>query len=256
MNTITKHVVGNMNRDAITGEPGAHPVATGVGSAGGAAIGAAVGTVLGPVGMMLGGTIGAIVGGAAGHDAGEGVDPTGEVEYWRATYSSRPYASAQHQFEADFGPAYRFGVDSRNQYHARQWDDALADHLRSEWDARRGMSTLSWAEAQPAVRDAWDRTDRTFSIYDASDRYYQPRFGEVEYRDHQRNFADYRNAFRYGSHARTMHPERVWDAAIEEELARGWPLARGTSTLSWEQSRSAVYDAWNRIEQSRTNAGV
>lgn len=39
------------NKDLITGEPGSHPVGTGVGASGGAVTGAAVGTmVAGPVG--------------------------------------------------------------------------------------------------------------------------------------------------------------------------------------------------------------
>jgi hypothetical protein len=248
MNTTSKLVIGDMNRDPISGEPGAHPVGTGIGSAGGAAVGATVGTLLGPVGMLVGGTIGAIIGGAAGHDAAEGVDPTGEVEYWRTLYSTRPYADPHYFFESDFRPAFAFGVESRHQYSARQWDDALADHLRDEWETRRGTSTLSWSQAQPAVRDAWDRTDRTVNVFAAADRYYESRFGNAEYRDQGLTFADYRGAYRYGTYARTMHPDRLWDAELEAELARGWPLARGTSTLGWEQSRAAVHDAWNSCE--------
>lgn len=256
MDIIRKHVVGDMNRDAISGEPGAHPIGTGLGSASGAAVGAVVGTLLGPVGMLIGGGIGAIVGGAAGHDAAEGIDPTGEVGYWRTTYGDRPYADPQYHFESDFRPAYEFGVDSRKQYIARQWDDALADHLRSEWDARRGSSTLNWSQAQPAVRDAWDRTDRTVNGFAASDRYYESRFGNAQYRGEGLTFADYRSAYRYGTYARTMHPDRLWGDEIEAELARGWPLARGASTLSWEQSRAAVHDAWDSLEESRATAAV
>lgn len=250
MNTITKHVAGDMNRDAISGAPGAHPLGTGIGAAGGAAVGAGVGTLLGPVGMLVGGTIGAIVGGAAGHDAAESIDPTSEVEYWRTTYSSRPYADPQYHFESDFRPAFQFGVDSRNQFIARQWDDALADHLHSEWDARRGTSTLSWSQAQAAVRDAWDRTDRTVNVFAASDRYYESRFGNAQYREEGLTYADYRGAYRYGTRARMMHPDRLWDAEIEAELERGWPLARAGSTLTWKQSRAAVHDAWNSIEEA------
>ena len=122
MDILTKQVVGDMNRDVISGALGAHPIGTGLGSAGGALVGAAIGTLLGPAGMLIGGGIGAIAGGAAGHDAAEGVDPTGEVEYWRTSYSSRPYADPQYHFESDFRPAFQFGVESRHQYIARQWD--------------------------------------------------------------------------------------------------------------------------------------
>ena len=65
------------NRDPLTGEPGSHPVGTGIGSAGAAAAGAAVGGVVGgPTGMLVGGAIGAVAGAVAGHAAGEGANPT------------------------------------------------------------------------------------------------------------------------------------------------------------------------------------
>jgi len=52
------------NRDPISGEPGAHPIGTGIGAAGGgaaagAATGMAVGTVAGPVGTAVGAAVGA-----------------------------------------------------------------------------------------------------------------------------------------------------------------------------------------------------
>ena len=49
------------NPDPITGEPGAHPVGTGLGAAGGAIAGAAIGTIGGPVGMAAGAVIGAVI---------------------------------------------------------------------------------------------------------------------------------------------------------------------------------------------------
>ena len=56
----------DLNRDPITGTPGAHPVGTGVGAAAGGAAGAAAGAVGGPLGMAAGAVIGAVVGGLAG----------------------------------------------------------------------------------------------------------------------------------------------------------------------------------------------
>ena len=68
------------NRDPLTGEPGAHPVGTGIGAVvGGAAAGAAAGTVAGPVGTAVGAAMGASVGGLAGKAAAEKIDPTVEV---------------------------------------------------------------------------------------------------------------------------------------------------------------------------------
>src|SRR5659263_510215 len=80
------------NPDPITGEPGSHPVGTGVGSAGGAAAGAAVGAAVGgPIGAVVGGVAGAVLGGGAGHAAGEAANPTVEKQYWENVYKTRPY---------------------------------------------------------------------------------------------------------------------------------------------------------------------
>ena len=67
----------DLNEDPITGEPGSHPVGTGLGAAGGAAAGAALGTAVGgPIGTVVGGIIGAVTGGLAGKDVAENLDPT------------------------------------------------------------------------------------------------------------------------------------------------------------------------------------
>src|SRR5687768_6817048 len=81
------------NEDPITGEPGSHPVGTGLGAAvGGAAAGAAAGAVGGPVGAVVGAVAGGVAGGLGGKALAENIDPTVESEYWRSNYSTRPYA--------------------------------------------------------------------------------------------------------------------------------------------------------------------
>jgi phage tail tape-measure protein len=61
----------------LTGNPGSHPVGTGLGAAGGAATGAVAGAALGgPVGAAVGAAVGGVAGAAAGHKAGEVVNPT------------------------------------------------------------------------------------------------------------------------------------------------------------------------------------
>ena len=88
------------NLDPITGEPGAHPVGTGLGAlACGAAAGAAVGTVVGPLGTAVGAAVGAIVGGMAGKAVAEAVDPTAEHAYWEAEHPRQPYHKDGYTFE-------------------------------------------------------------------------------------------------------------------------------------------------------------
>ena len=148
------------NRDPLTGEPGAHPMATGIGSAGGAAAGAAVGSVVGgPVGALVGGAVGAVAGGEAGHAAGEAVDPTAEMAYWRENFKRRPYYRAGSDFDA-YEPAYRYGWESATHPDNadRRFEDAEPD-LERGW-SRGERGTQTWYEVREATRDAWERVKK------------------------------------------------------------------------------------------------
>ncbi len=148
------------NRDPLTGEPGSHPVGTGIGSAGGAAAGAAVGAIVGgPVGAVVGGAIGAVAGGEAGHVAGEAVDPTVEERFWRENFTRRPYYSVGTDFR-DYEPAYRYGWESATlgEFQNRKFEEAEPE-LEKGWPAR-GRVQQDWRIAREATRDAWDRARR------------------------------------------------------------------------------------------------
>ena len=145
------------NRDPITGAPGSHPVGTGVGAlAGGVAAGAAIGTMAGPVGTAIGAAVGAIAGGLAGHGVAELIDPTAEDAYWRDTYSQRDYVPSGSTYD-DYGPAYRYGVDSYSQYGANRGFDDVESDLQRNWNSARGTSSLEWDRARHAARDSWQR---------------------------------------------------------------------------------------------------
>ena len=112
MNTDADRRDDGANRDLISGAPGAHPVATGVGAmVGGAAAGALTGTVAGPIGTVIGAAVGAVVGGLAGKDVAEAIDPTREDAYWRENYGGRRYVEPRSIFDDD-GPVYEFGVSA------------------------------------------------------------------------------------------------------------------------------------------------
>ena len=150
------------NLDPISGEPGAHPVGTGIGAAGAGAAGAAIGGVLGgPVGAVVGAAVGALAGGLVGKGAAESVNPTVEDEYWRHNYTSRPYADTALAYD-DYEPAYRTGYEAYTNYHntGRTFDDLEPD-LRSEYESKRGQSNLGWEKAKYAARDAWDKVEHT-----------------------------------------------------------------------------------------------
>ena len=153
------------NPDPITGEPGAHPIGTGVGAAAGgvaagAATGAAIGTVAGPVGTAIGAAAGAAVGAVAGGYAGkavaENVNPTAEHDYWRNNYATQPYADTSATYDEDYAPAYQYGWESRTQYKDRNFNEVESD-LGRGWDKVKGKSRLGWEKAKDAVRDSWER---------------------------------------------------------------------------------------------------
>lgn len=153
----------DLNADPITGEPGSHPIGTGVGAVGGAAVGATVGSAGGPVGTLVGGAVGAFMGGLAGHAVGEAVDPTVEDAYWRENYVNQPYYGAAKNnypdlnFDRDYQSAYRVGYEKRHAYDPDVAFEEVEPELRTNWEQAKAESRLSWDEAKHASRDAWNR---------------------------------------------------------------------------------------------------
>lgn len=148
----------DMNRDPISGTPGAHPVGTGLGATGGAVAGATIGAAGGPVGMVVGGAIGAVVGGLGGKAAGEAVNPTAEQQYWQSAYENEPYRNKEFGY-ADYAPAYKLGYENRSTYAGQSFDQAESS-LKAEWETAKGESRMAWQDAKPATRAAWHRVER------------------------------------------------------------------------------------------------
>jgi hypothetical protein len=96
-----------------------------------------------------------VVGGLAGKGVAEPIDPTAEEAYWRDNYSSRPYVTRGATFD-DYGPAYRYGVDSYGRYEGREFDEVESD-LSRDWQRAKGNSKLTWDNAKHATRDSWQR---------------------------------------------------------------------------------------------------
>lgn len=149
------------NPDPITGEPGAHPVGTGIGAAGAGAVGAVVGgAVGGPVGAVVGTVIGGVVGGLMGKGAAEQVNPTVEEEYWRNHYTSRPYVDKKNDRFEDYHPAYKTGYEGYSRYavSGRTFDDAEPD-LRRDYESHHSGAGMAWEKAKHAAKDAWERVE-------------------------------------------------------------------------------------------------
>ena len=153
----TKRNERDANRDAITGEPGSHPLGVGLGTAaGGAVAGAAAGAVTGPIGAAVGAVVGGVAGGLAGKEVAERIDPTRESAFWRENYSSRDYYDDNVTYDA-IEPAYQYGWESRARYPDRTWDE-VEPELQAEWG--KSERQLEWERARRASHDAWDRIER------------------------------------------------------------------------------------------------
>jgi hypothetical protein len=152
---------GNANRDAITGEPGAHPIGVGAGAAGGGIAGAILGVAIGgPIGAGAGAVVGAIGGGMAGDGVAEAINPTTEHEFWRKEHSHRPYFTQGTPYE-QYGPAFQYGWESYADCTGKSFEDAESELARG-WERHRGASKLSWEHAKRAAHDAWQRVEKAF----------------------------------------------------------------------------------------------
>lgn len=150
------------NPDPVTGEPGSHPVGTGVGATGAGIIGTAVGVAVGgPIGGAIGAVVGSAAGGLLGKSVAETLDPTVEEEYWRNNYHTRPYVEKDYSFD-DYSPAYRTGYEGYSTYSQQglSYQDA-EPHLRQRYEQEYGSSRLHWDKARHASQDAWYRIERT-----------------------------------------------------------------------------------------------
>ena len=144
------------NRDPITGAPGAHPVGAGVGAAAGGATGAAIGAVGGPAGAAVGLVAGGIIGGLAGKAAGESVNPSIEDAFWRETHGDQPFGQGR-PYDVYAG-AYRVGYEGYAKYGCcgKSFEACEAD-LMADYDRICAQSNLTWDQAKPASRAAWQR---------------------------------------------------------------------------------------------------
>ncbi len=156
----------DLNADMITGEPGSHPIGTGVGAlgvaavgavAGAAAAGAAIGSIGGPLGALAGAAVGTVIGGIAGHAVGEKIDPTKEGAYWREAHRNAPYYQDDRDYDRDYKVAYQLGYDARAHHTQATHFNQVEDAIHLDWERTKGDSRLTWEEAKAAASDAWKR---------------------------------------------------------------------------------------------------
>lgn len=154
--STSKQEISDANADPLTGEAGAHPVATGIGAAAIGAAGLAIGAaVAGPIGVAVAVAGGALIGGYVGKAVGEVVDPTSEEAFWRDEHPNQPYAEQEVAFD-DYAPAYRVGYLGYHQFGGRErsFEDAERDLEASYIETK---AKIPWSQARVASKAAWDR---------------------------------------------------------------------------------------------------
>jgi len=135
-------------------EPPSKAAAALAGGLAGSAVGGLAGlAAAGPVGLVAGAVAGATAGTALGDKLSQ--RKAEEDDYWRENYTNRPYVKTGASYD-DYSPAYRYGVDAHAMHRERGWDEARED-IEAGWARARGKSKLEWPDAEPAVRDAWER---------------------------------------------------------------------------------------------------
>lgn len=83
------------------------------------------------------------------------------------------------------------------------------------------------------------------------DLHWREQYRQQPYATSDRPYEFYQPAYRYGCEASFTYGTLPWTDAVESELARGWPQARGESTASWDQVKGAVKDGWERARSRR-----
>ena len=153
------------HEDLLTGEPGSHPLATGIGTAmGGFGAGAIAGSMAGPIGTVAGAVIGGLSGGLLGKTIAENIEPSVEPDIWRETYETSPYFDQSVAFQT-IEPAYRLGADSYAS--GVSWED-IEPVLATKWDHLNRESSLPWARARLAAKDAYVRSLQLADTVDCS----------------------------------------------------------------------------------------
>jgi hypothetical protein len=98
-------------------------------------------------------------GGATGRSDRTDISGASQDLFWRQRFADRDYVDPDRGYEY-YRPAYRYGWEARERYSDRSYTDVAAE-LREQWDAEG--SGLGWTEAEPAVRDAFERSATEWS---------------------------------------------------------------------------------------------
>jgi hypothetical protein len=101
----------------------------------------------------------------------------------------------------------------------------------------------------PANESAWR------AAWETEDNYWFENFSSRPYALGADFYDRYRPAYRYGFESAQHHVGRQWEEA-EPDLQKGWEQYphRGENSSTWDEIKSAVRDAWDRVVGSSGTA--
>ena len=88
--------------------------------------------------------------------------------------------------------------------------------------------------------------------WDNENMYWQEHFKERPYYHAGSAYSDYQPAYRYGWNAYSTYGGRRYEDIDESSLRAGWEQVKGTSQMGWDKAKTAVREAYERI-QARAN---
>ncbi|WP_035987922.1 hypothetical protein [Leptolyngbya sp. KIOST-1] len=248
-NDLDPNLNPDRNPDPVTGEPGSHPVGTGVGAAGAGVIGTAVGVIAGgPIGGAIGAVVGSAAGGLLGKSVAETLDPTVEDIYWRDNYHTRPYVDSAYTYD-DYSPAYRTGYEGYSTYRPQGMTYQQAEpYLRQRYERDYPGRRLGWDKARYASQDAWYRVEHGAPVY-ADDDYWRQNYSSRPYIESGYTYDDYSPAYRIGQEGySTYYPQGMTYQQAEPHLRQRYEQTPRSNRLGWDKARYAIQDAWYRLE--------
>ncbi len=83
----------------------------------------------------------------------------------------------------------------------------------------------------------------------AEEAYWEENYTTRPYVTRGSDFETYRPAYRYGVDAYSRNANREFND-IEPSIRNNWGMARGDSSLEWENAREAARDAFDRLKDS------
>lgn len=98
---------------------------------------------------------------------------------------------------------------------------------------------------------AAERAAHSYNVVE-EETYWEQNYRERPYVEEGHDFDRYRSAYRYGAESYSINPEQSFED-LEPSLRNNWNIARGKSTMEWNEAREAARDAFERLSDRESS---